>query len=152
MKRFTAAAITVIALCTVFTAIASAQTYYNPKLTKINGTWFLRSQATCTEMKFNRKGRSDWSLIDREAYMDRRPDALYLTIKKYGWIQTYRMNPLVEQGTDFSLELIAVGPKQPPKEKTPLEDRFNGIFRSMVDCQLGPDYVDAQGTVQEQAL
>lgn len=140
MKRVSIAIAIIIATGTIFTSHASAQTYYNPKLVRLKGAWFLRSQDMCTEMKFNRKGRSDWALIDREAYIDRRPDALYLTIKKYGWIQTYRMNPLVEDGTDFVLELIAVGPQQPPKEKTPLEDRFTGIFRSMVDCQLGPDY------------
>lgn len=147
MKRTVQAAVIFIAMCIMLPSGASAQTYYNPKLVKIKGTWFIRSEDTCTETKFNRKGRSDWALIDREAYIDRRPDALYLTIKKYGWIQTYRMNPLVEEGTDFVLELVAVGPKQPPKERTPLKDRFTGIFRAMVDCQLGPTYQEAKGDI-----
>jgi hypothetical protein len=72
--------------------------------------------------------------------MDRKRDALYLTVKKYGWIQTYRMNPLDESGKNFVLELIASGPNKPPSAPTKLEDRFTGIFRAMVDCQIGQTY------------
>lgn len=134
-----------IILCTLLmfvyqTAMAMSKTepVHSPKLVKISGIWFLRSQDECTEIKLNRKGRSDKSLFQRDLFLDRKSDYLYLTVKQYDNTYTYRLLPL-EWNKSYALEILAVAPHTPPKgDKKPLETIYNGIFREMVDCQLGP--------------
>jgi hypothetical protein len=78
-------------------------------------------------------------LSDLQVFMDKREDSLYLTVTRYLHTYTYRMNPLVF-GKSYVLELVAVAPREAPTEKPkgPLDERYTGIFRAMVDCQLGP--------------
>ena len=123
----------------------------SPKLVYLKGSWFLRGPTECAEIKFNRQGRADLILFNREAYIDKTPDYLYLTIREYQKTYTYQMNPLV-YGDKYALELVTVGPNQPPISSTPLKEKYTGIFRTMVDCQIGPPDAAASSSVTEQAV
>ena len=134
---------TLIISCPVF-AIEKPEPVESTKLVSLKGTWYLRTDEACKEIKLNRKGRSDQSLFQRDVFVDKKPDSLYMTVRQYFNTYTYRMLP-IEWGKSYSLELLAVAPNMPPKGKTksPLEENYTGIFRNMVDCQLGPFYNDA---------
>lgn len=137
--------INILIICTTFMALAQAsmagpvtEPVSSPHLVTVKGDWFLRATEKCIPIRLDRKGRSDYVLGDREIFMDKRDDYLYLTLKKYFHTYTYRMNPL-EWGTSYVLELVAAAPRVTPTPKdAPLEERYTGIFRAMVDCQLGP--------------
>lgn len=107
---------------------------HSPLLVRLKGTWFLRAPDKCVEITLNRHGRSEKLLGNRDIYVDRDPDYLYMTIKRFPNTYTYRMNPL-EHGWSYVLELVSAGPEQAPAE-APLDDRFTGAFRRMVDCQM----------------
>ena len=107
---------------------------HSPKLVRLKGTWFLRTPDKCVEVTLDRHGRSEILLGNREVYVDRGTEYLYMTVKRYPHTYTYQMNPL-EYGKNYVLELVAAGPEQSPAD-TPLSDRYTGAFRRMVDCQM----------------
>lgn len=114
----------------------------SPYLVNLKGTWFIRGEKKCAPVKLDRKGRSELMLESREYYVDKRADALYLTVKAWPYTYTYRMNP-IEWGESYILELIAVGPDDTAGRRDVQRERFTGFFRTMVDCQLGiPRYSD----------
>ena len=135
MKRII---LVLIALMIVAPLVASAyqrpDLAHSPKLVRLKGTWFLRGTEKCSEIVLDRHGRSEKLLGNRDVYVDRDPDYLYMTIKRFPHTYTYRMNPL-EYGWSYVLELVAAGPEQPAND-SPLNDRFTGAFRRMVDCQM----------------
>lgn len=128
-----------IALPQVSFAVSKPEPVESPSLVKLGGTWFLRTKDKCTEIKLNRKGRSERVLMQRDVYIDRREDYLYLTSKGFFHTYTYRMLPLV-WGASYALEPLVVAPHEPPRgiDQIPEEIRYTGIFRVMTDCQLGP--------------
>ncbi len=140
-----------IALTTALPAFAYTKPdpVHSPKLVYLKGAWFLREADECTEVVLDRKGRSELLLENRDVYIDRNPDYLYLTIKRYPHTYTYRMNP-AEWGMSYVLELVAVQPDTPPTKGKEPKDLFTGIFRRMVDCQMTPGM--QAGTVEERSI
>ena len=108
----------------------------SPRLARLKGAWFLRAPDQCIEITLNRHGRSELLLGNRNVYIDRDPDYLYMTIKRYPHTYTYRMNPL-EYEKSYVLELVAVGPDQTASSAPRGDFYYTGAFRRMVDCQIG---------------
>jgi hypothetical protein len=113
----------------------------SPYLVKLKGVWYLRGKNECTPVQLDRKGRSEMLLGNRELVMDRTHDYLYLTVKKWPYTYTYRMNPIT-WGESYVLELMTVGPENPPTTKALVKEYLTGIFRRMVDCQMGVHIIE----------
>ena len=113
----------------------------SPKLARLKGSWFLRTPEKCVEIKLDRHGRSELLLGNREVYVDRDPDYLFMTIRRFPHTYTYRMNP-IEYEKSYVLELVAAGPDQPANYSQPNGTYFTGAFRRMVDCQISPTAID----------
>lgn len=155
MKRHTLL-IAIMIAATVLPAASAAYTRsdpaHSPKLINLKGTWFLRGDKECIPVELNRKGRSEILLGASEVYVDKTDDYLYLTIKKWPYTYTYRMNPIV-WGTSYVLELMTVGPENtPPGLKLP-KLVLTGAYRTMVDCQLGIAAIEGSDSrIQEVAI
>ncbi len=108
----------------------------SPYLVKLKGIWYLRGKNECTPVQLDRKGRSELLLGSREIVIDRTQDYLYLTVKKWPYTYTYRMNPVV-WSESYILELMTVGPDNLHRPKKDVREHLTGIFRRMVDCQMG---------------
>lgn len=113
----------------------------SPKLARLKGSWFLRTPEKCVEVVLDRHGRSELLLGNREVYVDRDPDYLYMTIKRFPHTYTYRMNP-IEYEKSYVLELVAAGPDLPATYSEPNGTYFTGAFRRMVDCQITPTAIE----------
>lgn len=113
----------------------------SPKLARLKGTWFLRTPEKCVEVVLDRHGRSELLLGNRNVYVDRDPDYLYMTIKLFPHTYTYRMNP-IEYEKSYVLELVATAPDQLATYPEPNGTYFTGAFRRMVDCQISPTAIE----------
>lgn len=139
-------AIALIVLCAlplVSEAYQATERSESPYLVKLKGTWYLRGKNECTPVQIDRKGRSELLLGNHEIVIDRTPDYLYLTVKKWPYTYTYRMNPVV-WAESYVLELMTVGPDNLQKPKKDVREHLTGIFRRMVDCQMGAETLDQQ--------
>jgi hypothetical protein len=133
-------------------AYTAPEPVHSPKLVNLKGTWFLRGTQECIPIELDRQGRSEMLLGMREVYIDKTDDYLYLTIKKWPYTYTYRMVPLV-WGQSYTLELMTVGPDNPPEGASAPKLVLTGAFRAMVDCQLGVAPIEGgDSRVQEVAV
>lgn len=142
MKRI-ALILIVLIIAAPLTAKAYRAPNYSesPKLARLKGAWFLRTPEKCVEIVLDRHGRSELLLGNREVYVDRDPDYLYMTIKRFPHTYTYRMNP-IEYEKSYVLELVAAGPDQLATYPEPNGTYFTGAFRRMLDCQISPAAIE----------
>ncbi|MFH1874813.1 MAG: hypothetical protein ABH859_06490 [Pseudomonadota bacterium] len=102
---------------------------------KWKGEWYLRSQNQCVEVTLDKNGKSLLA-TSPQVIIEKVDGITYLTVCSMLEKHSYKMNKTDEN--IYLLEPVSTGPNQ-NLNKLKDEDAYFGLYRKIVECQLGAE-------------